>query len=351
MITLRILIVLSVLFNVLNSITTGAHASGKQGANEQKYAVFTKCPIQQIQDTSCRIGYRTYGKLNPKKNNAILVPTWFGGVSSEYDNAGFIGSGKMLDSSLFYIIVVDAFGNGVSASPSLLKPNVAKTLSFTIQDMVKAQQLLVTQELRIKHLHAVVGISMGGMQTLQWARDFPNFMDKAVSIIGSVKSSYHDQMSWQHQIDIIEALSDSKIDAEVTLDILAQIGALTYFSPEHVEQSITEQYGTPEAFLNAQKKYISTANLPDMVSQMRAMITHNALAGWNEGTDSKTDAFSANLLLIVAPDDRAVTPSLTINFSKEVGTTLVMLNEGCGHFSLFCETERISKIVNTFLSK
>jgi homoserine O-acetyltransferase len=48
---------------------------------------------------------------------------------------------------------------------------------FTIRDMVESQRRLVTQKLGIQHLHAIVGVSMGGMQTLQWGVSHPEMMD------------------------------------------------------------------------------------------------------------------------------------------------------------------------------
>ena len=69
---------------------------------------------QVIRD--CRIGYRTYGQLDAAKSNAILFPTWFGGTTEQL--AGNFGSGKMIDTGKYFVIAVDAIGNGVSTSPS-----------------------------------------------------------------------------------------------------------------------------------------------------------------------------------------------------------------------------------------
>jgi hypothetical protein len=56
----------------------------------------------------CRLGYRTFGKLNAEKSNAVLFPTWFTGTTENL--VGLIGPGKLVDP--------DALGNGVSSSPS-----------------------------------------------------------------------------------------------------------------------------------------------------------------------------------------------------------------------------------------
>ncbi|HEX9500320.1 MAG TPA: alpha/beta fold hydrolase, partial [Thermoanaerobaculia bacterium] len=114
-----------------------------------------------------KIGYRTWGRLDDAKSNAILVLTWFAGTSEGL--AGWIGPGNLYDPSKYYIIVVDALGDGVSSSP----PN------FTMRDMVRAQHELLTRELKLDHVYAVSGLSMGGMQTFQWVVSYPMFMTKA----------------------------------------------------------------------------------------------------------------------------------------------------------------------------
>ena len=64
----------------------------------------------------CRIGYRTFGQLNPGKSNVILFPTWAGGTTEQL--AGSVGAGRLADSTKYYVILVDALSNGVSSSPS-----------------------------------------------------------------------------------------------------------------------------------------------------------------------------------------------------------------------------------------
>jgi len=68
----------------------------------------------------CRVGYRTFGKLNAAKSNAIIFPTGASGTTDQLKSQ--IGPGKPVDSEKFFVIAVDAFGNGVSSSPSNSKP-------------------------------------------------------------------------------------------------------------------------------------------------------------------------------------------------------------------------------------
>jgi homoserine O-acetyltransferase len=123
-----------------------------------------------------RLGYRTLGKLNADKSNAVLWPTWIGGTTQ--DLLPFIGPGNVVDTNKYFVILVDAIGNGVSSSPSNSKRQPLMRFSkFTVHDMVEAKHRLCTDLLHLSHLRAVLGISMGGMQTFEWVVTYPDFMD------------------------------------------------------------------------------------------------------------------------------------------------------------------------------
>src|SRR6516162_2788050 len=113
------------------------------------------------------ISYVTHGTLNAKKSNAILMVT---AISGNHHRIDFmIGSRKTLDPDKYFIICTDAIANGLTTSPSnsTAQPRM-KFPRFTIRDMVTSQHRLLTEHLGINHVVAVIGPSMGGMQTLQW---------------------------------------------------------------------------------------------------------------------------------------------------------------------------------------
>src|SRR5713226_5705735 len=150
-----------------------------------------------------RLGYRTLGTLNGEKSNAILWPTWLGGKSE--DLLQFLGPGKVVDTTNYFVILVDAIGNGISTSPSNSKKQpLLKFPVFGIRDMVEAEHRLVTEVLHLTHLRAVMGISMGGMQTFEWVVTYPDFMDVAIPMVGSPQSTSFDKLLWTSQIDAIE---------------------------------------------------------------------------------------------------------------------------------------------------
>jgi homoserine acetyltransferase len=126
------------------------------------------------------------------------------------DNIWLIGDDKALSPKHYFIVIPALFGNGQSASPSntSLKPFP----KVTFYDNVRAQYELVTKGLSIRHAHAVLGWSMGGGQTYQWATQYPDFMDLIVPFCGSAKTSLHNQVFLEGvKSALLAARSDSSI--------------------------------------------------------------------------------------------------------------------------------------------
>src|ERR1700754_5204754 len=139
---------------------------------------------EAIRDFS--ISYVTHGTLNAAKTNAILMVT---AISGNHHRLDFmIGPGKALDTDKYFIICTDAIGNGLTTSPSnsTAQPHM-KFPKFLIRDMVTPQKKLM-EHLGIDHVVAVVGPSMGGMQTLQWGVSYPEFMDSLVALVPLAKT-------------------------------------------------------------------------------------------------------------------------------------------------------------------
>src|SRR5262245_45668692 len=133
------------------------------------------------------ISYVTHGTLNAAKSNAILMVT---AISGNHHRLDFlIGPGKALDTDKYFIICTDAIANGLTTSPSnsTAQPHM-KFPRFVIRDMIATQHRLLTEHLGINHVVAVIGPSMGGMQTLQFGVSHPDFMDSLVAIVPLAKT-------------------------------------------------------------------------------------------------------------------------------------------------------------------
>src|SRR3984885_13327399 len=157
-------------------IGADAWAHGPNDPPHQLYAMgdFKLESGEVIRDFS--ISYVTHGTLNESKSNAILMVTAIGGNHHRIDY--LIGPGKALDPDKYFIICPDAIGNGLTTSPSNSKSQPRMRFpKFTIRDMVESQYRLLKEKFGIDHVVAVIGPSMGGMQTLQWGVSHPDFMD------------------------------------------------------------------------------------------------------------------------------------------------------------------------------
>ncbi len=150
------------------------------------------------------IGYKTYGRLNAERSNAVLVCHALTGdqhAASTHPITGkpgwwsrVIGPGLPLDPDRYFIISTNVIGGCMgSTGPSSVNPATGESwaLTFpviTIADMVRAQAMLL-DALGIPSLFAVVGGSMGGMQVLQWASDYPERVHSAVCIAAAARHS------------------------------------------------------------------------------------------------------------------------------------------------------------------
>jgi homoserine O-acetyltransferase/O-succinyltransferase len=130
-----------------------------------------------------RIHYRTFG--TPKTDargvvsNAVLIMHGTGGSGAQFVGRNFagelFGSGQLLDSAQYFIILPDDIGHGQSSKPS--DGLRAKFPRYGYRDMIEAEHRLVSEGLRVNHLRLVMGTSMGGMHTWLWGETYPDFMD------------------------------------------------------------------------------------------------------------------------------------------------------------------------------
>lgn len=150
--------------------------------------------------------YETYGRLNTDKSNAILIchalsgDHHCAGVHSIHDRKqgwwnNMIGPGKAIDTNRYFVICSNCLGGCQgSTGPSSISPVTGEPYSLdfpeiTIEDMVRAQKLLLEEELGLEGLHAVIGGSMGGMQALVWASMFPEFADRVLPLATTGRQS------------------------------------------------------------------------------------------------------------------------------------------------------------------
>jgi homoserine O-acetyltransferase/O-succinyltransferase len=297
----------------------------------------------------CRIGYRTFGQLNAEKSNVLLLATWAGGTTEQL--AGSVAPGGLADSSKYYVILIDALSNGVSSSPSnsQLQPHM-RFPKITFRDMIATQHELLTKVLHIEHVKAVMGISMGGMQTFQWIVQYPDFMDDAIPIMGSPRVAPYDLLHWTTQIDAIKndpAWNGGEYTKNPAREAEYEFGAILLSTPEHFNHTHTrEQVLTEIAHAKASSDGFDANN---KIRQAEAISALDVSLPFGGSMEKAAASVKAKVLVIVDKDDHTVTPGPAIEFAHLLGAKLLILEDGCGH--QYCDYAGVGKAVAEFLGK
>lgn len=170
-------------------------------------ATYDTVPIGDLQLESgtvlrdVRIAVETCGKLQPTRDNVILVCHALTGdaraVGTEENPGwwrGLMGPGCWIDTEHYFIVTMNVIGGcGGSTGPTSINPLTGRRYAVefpavTIRDMVKAQFRCLRQ-MGFSRVHAVIGGSMGGMQSLEWGVMYPFFARKIVTIAASSQLS------------------------------------------------------------------------------------------------------------------------------------------------------------------
>jgi homoserine O-acetyltransferase len=270
--------------------------------------------------TDAIIGYRTAGALNPTRSNAVLVAPWFQGTTRQL--ARQIGPGKLVDTSKYFVIMVDSLGNGVSSSPSTSAQQPDQTFpAFTIADIVDSQHQLVTRILGLNHLHAIVGISMGGMQVFQWAISYPYFMNKAVSIVGSPQSQADDRQRWADGIEWLR-------------------------QPTWTRSRLMLFRARPRSAVNELR-----IEPHDQIRQAEAIQALDVTRPFARSMERAAAAIRANLMVVSTWEDREVNPKPAFDLARIADAEMLELDGRCGHQAPSCERATLWSAVARFLDR
>ncbi|OQY10087.1 MAG: homoserine O-acetyltransferase [Fusobacteriia bacterium 4572_132] len=338
------------------------------------------------------LNYETYGTLNSKKDNAILIchaltgNAHVAGKVDENSEIGWwdpiIGPNRPLDTNKYFIICSNILG-GCSGStgphsinPETKKPYGMKFPTITIKDMVNAQKRLLENFFDISHLKAVIGGSIGGMQALQWGVTYPNFMD-GLTVIASASKLSPQAIAFnkigRHAIMIDPKWNNGEYyDLPNDLDGLAlarMVAHITYLSDEAMQikfgrkhSNITEYFDFDEKFevenyLDHQGyKFIKRFDANSYLYLSKAMDLFDISRDFSSLKESLSQ-INANKTLIISFSSDWLFPAY---HSKEVADILIELKKDItyyeltsyhGHDSFLIEYDKLNPLVNDFLNK
>jgi len=151
------------------------------------------------------VSYGTYGRLNARRDNVILLPSSY--MADHHDNDWLIGPGLALDTTRYFLVATELFGNGHSSSPSNTpEPHHGPRFPrASIRDNVAAVHRLLVDELQVSHLAAIIGFSMGAEQAFQWAVSYPGFSDRIVALAGTARCWSHGKVRLAAQVAAIQS--------------------------------------------------------------------------------------------------------------------------------------------------
>ena len=249
------------------------------------------------------IAYETHGALNADASNAILIChalTMDQHVASPHPITGkpgwwmnMVGPGKPIDTDRFCVICPNVIGSCMGSSGPQTraadgKPWAMRFPVITIRDMVRAQVALL-DALGIEQVHAVVGGSMGGMQALSFAANWPE-RTRAVLVIASTARHSAQNIAF-HEVGRQAIMADPKWKGgdyygagkgpEAGLAVARMAAHITYLS----EAGLTDKFGR-----NLQDRAAKTFGF-DADFQVESYLRHQGL--------SFTDRFDANSYLYI----------------------------------------------------
>lgn len=334
---------------LLVAIILSVFTTQLSSAQDQQFANLGDFKLQSGEMLrECRIGYRTAGQMNADKSNILVIPTWAGGKTEQW--VPNVGPGKMADTSKYYVILIDALSNGVSSSPSnsSAQPRM-KFPRITMRDMVDTEHELLTKILHVNHVKALMGISMGGMQTFQWMVEYPDFMDKAIPIVGSPRLAPYDLVHWQAQIDAIKDNKDwngGDYSKNPARDAEYEFGAILLKTPEEFNKTHTREQVMKEV---AARNSGDGSDANDKIRQVEAMMSLNVAEPYGDSLEKAAAQVKAKVLVIVDKEDHTVTPGPAVEFAHLLHADLKVIDDGCGH--QYCDYAGVGKAVAEFLQK
>jgi homoserine O-acetyltransferase len=288
----------------------------------QRFADLGDCPVEGAQPIrGCRLGYRTFGTLSPARDNAVLLLPWYQGKSA--DLASHVGPDGIVDPRRHFVIAVDAFGNGVASSPSTsaLQPGEAFP-PFSLRDLVRAEHALVTRQLGLDRLEAVIGISMGGMQALAWATEHPGFARAVVAAVPSPRSTAADRRYWEATVS--EVRRTGRVGRALSALRDLRPGAALFALRTHPQ---------------------------DQAAQARAIAGLDLTEPFGGSLEAAAAAVRSRLLVVVSARDEVVDPAPARAFAAAAGGELLVLDGRCGHAATRCERQALFAAARAFVDE
>ena len=337
------------------------------------------------------VAYETYGELNETKSNVVLVCHALSGshhAAGVYEGDrkpgwwdGLIGDGKAIDTTKYFVICTNTIGSCFGSTGPMSdnypssEPYRLKFPVVTIKDMVRAQMQLLSS-LGIYHVQVVIGGSMGGMQALQFAVDYPNFADKIISLAATYATrpwtmafnkvameAIRKDPRFKHGNYERDAFKEDGLDG---LAIGRIAGHISYLSPHSMERKFARNYVNNDGLFELFGRYeverymeYNTANFSRMFDPLSYLYIIKAINTFNlsRGYDSLYEAIlriKANVHLFSFSTDYLFFPSEMEHIAKMMerngqSYTYREVESDYGHDAFLVELEKFEEDIRQIL--
>src|SRR5579862_3264073 len=263
----------------------GRGAAGPDAPSQHEFVIANFKTESGATLPQARVVYGTYGHLNAAGDNAVLLPSHY--MANWHGYEWLIGPDKALDPSKLFLVATELFGNGRSSSPSNTPEpfHGPRFPVMTIRDNVEAVHRLLNDELKVTHLKALIGFSMGAEQAFQWAVSYPRFADRIVATSGTAKTYPHGVVRLEGQIAAITsdaAFQNGDYTAPPTkgLEAFAMVWMGWLYSQEWWRRELWRAAAKPDTTFeqvvqNLRTNFIPGADANDLIAQMRTWEKHD----------------------------------------------------------------------------
>ena len=262
-----------------------------------------------------KVVYGTYGRLNAARDNVVLLPSHY--MATHHGYEWLIGPGRALDTASLYLVATELFGNGHSSSPSNTPapfhgPRFPVT---TIRDNVEAVHQLLTKDLKVTHVRAIIGFSMGAQQAFQWAVSYPDFADRIVATSGTAKTYGHGIVRLEGQIAALTTdpefnNGEYTVSPKKGMQAYGMVWAGWLYSQEWWRRELWKTNApagtTLEQYMQTfRTNFLSTADANDVILQARTWQRHDVgtTPGFNGDVERALRSIRVPLLYMPSETD------------------------------------------------
>jgi homoserine O-acetyltransferase/O-succinyltransferase len=311
----KLILVLAVVLGSFSSAAQDRETTNAEKGERHEFIIANFKTEAGVTLPQAHIIYGTYGHLNAAKDNAVLLPSHY--MADFHGYEWLMGQDHALENRGLFLIATELFGNGHSSSPSNTPEpfHGPRFPIMTIRDNVEAVHRLLTEELHVTHLRAVIGFSMGAQQAFQWAVSYPDFADRIVATAGTAKTYPHGVVRLEGQIAALTAdaaFQNGDYSAPPTkgLQAFAMVWTGWLFSQEWWRRELWHEMEKPgttfeQVVENFRTNFIPGADANDLILQMRTWEKHNvgATAGFGGDVEKALRSIKAPFLYMPSETD------------------------------------------------